>query len=65
MRKRTVAIIQARMGSARFPGKMLASLGGRALLEWVLHRVTQAASLDETILATSTHTRDDPLAKLS
>lgn len=53
------------MGSARFPGKMLASLGGRSLLEWVLHRVTKAANLDETILATSTHPRDDLLAELA
>lgn len=65
MKKRTVAIVQARMGSARFPGKMLAVLGGHPLLEWVLHRVTRAAELDETILATSTNWRDDPLAEFA
>ncbi len=65
VKKRTVAIIQARMGSARFPGKMLADLGGHRLLEWVIHRVRRAAVLDETILATSRHSRDEPLAELA
>jgi len=60
--KHTVAIIQARMGSIRFPGKMLATLGGHSLLEWVLYRVGRATRLDDIILATSVHSRDDPLA---
>ncbi len=63
--KRTVAIIQARMGSVRFPGKMLAVLGGHPLLEWVLRRTTRAAKIDETTLATTTHSRDDPLAEFA
>lgn len=65
MSKRTVAIVQARMGSARFPGKMLAQLGGRPLIEWVLRRVGGAAGVDEMILATSIHSRDDALAEFA
>lgn len=65
MKPRTVAIVQARMGSARFPGKMLANLGGHSLLEWVLHRVSRSHLLDETVLATSTSVRDDALAELA
>ena len=65
MKPRTVAIVQARMGSARFPGKMLANLGGHPLLEWVLRRVSRARLLDETVLATSTDARDDALAALA
>jgi spore coat polysaccharide biosynthesis protein SpsF len=65
MKPRTVAIVQARMGSARFPGKMLALLGGRPLLEWVLRRVSRAKQVDETVLATSTESRDDALAALA
>ena len=65
MKPRTVAIVQARMGSARFPGKMLANLGGHPLLEWVLRRVGRARRLDETVLATSTNARDDALAALA
>lgn len=63
--KRTVAIVQARMGSARFPGKMLSVLGGHPLLEWVLQRVTRATRLDETVLATTACSRDDPLVELA
>lgn len=65
MNRHTVALIQARTGSVRFPGKMLADLGGRPLLKWVLHRVTRSARVDETILATSTLPRDDALAELA
>ncbi|MFZ9816432.1 MAG: cytidylyltransferase domain-containing protein, partial [Ilumatobacteraceae bacterium] len=32
---RTVAVVQARLGSSRFPEKMLARLGEWTLLEWV------------------------------
>jgi len=65
MKPRTVAIVQARMGSARFPGKMLANLGGYPLLEWVLRRVSRASLLDETVLATSTKPQDDALAAVA
>lgn len=65
MKKRTVAIVQARMGSARFAGKMLAPLGGHPLLEWVLHRAMCALRLDEVVLATTTNPRDDPLAAMA
>ncbi|MBS4084655.1 MAG: 3-deoxy-manno-octulosonate cytidylyltransferase, partial [Rhizobiales bacterium] len=39
---KTVAIIQARMGSSRLPGKMLSKIGGRAALFWVV-RAAQGA----------------------
>ena len=65
MKPRTVAIVQARMGSARFPGKILANLGGYPLLEWVLRRVSRASLLDETVLATSTKPQDDALAAVA
>jgi spore coat polysaccharide biosynthesis protein SpsF len=53
------------MGSTRFPGKMLAPLGGHALLEWVLRRVAQSRKIDAIVLATSTNSRDDALATLA
>ena len=53
------------MGSARFPGKMLAELGGRPLLEWVLERVRRTEGLDGVVLATSNHPRDEELGKLA
>jgi spore coat polysaccharide biosynthesis protein SpsF len=60
-----VAIIQARMGSSRLPGKMMMDLCGYPVLYWVLHRVKQAKKLDDVILATSDQNRDDPLAHLA
>lgn len=65
MRQRTVAVVQARMGSQRFPGKMLTTLGGQPLLSWVLKRVSVARRLDDVILATSDNERDDPLEQLA
>jgi aminopeptidase-like protein/spore coat polysaccharide biosynthesis protein SpsF (cytidylyltransferase family) len=62
---RVVALVQARMGSKRFPGKMLMPLGGRPILEWVLHRVKQARTLDKVVLATSDTTADEGLADLA
>lgn len=58
---RTIAVIQARVGSRRFPGKMLADLGGRPLLEWVVTRVRRATLLDRLLVATTTDPADDRL----
>lgn len=48
----TVGIIPARMESARFPGKVLAPIGGKPLLEWVIDRARQATRLDRLLVAT-------------
>jgi 3-deoxy-manno-octulosonate cytidylyltransferase (CMP-KDO synthetase) len=47
-----VGIIPARFGSTRFPGKPLALIAGRPLLQHVVERCQQAKSLDEVIVAT-------------
>jgi len=47
------AIIQARMGSQRLPGKMLFRLAGRSVLEHVVARVRKAEGLDEIMVATA------------
>ena len=59
---RTIAVIQARLGSQRFPEKMLADLGGHSLLEWVVARVRRSTLLDRVVVATTEETRDDRLA---
>jgi glutamate-1-semialdehyde aminotransferase/spore coat polysaccharide biosynthesis protein SpsF (cytidylyltransferase family) len=58
-----VAIIQARMGSSRFPGKTLADLAGRPMLARVVERVSQARSVDRVVVATSTAPQDDPITE--
>ncbi|MBU6176793.1 MAG: NTP transferase domain-containing protein [Bacteroidetes bacterium] len=65
MNIRNVAIIQARMGSSRFPSKMLAELGGIPLLEWVIRRLNRATTLAQVVLATSDQQSDDVLVELA
>ena len=52
------AIIQARLGSKRFPRKMLSRIGDYSLIEWVLKRIKKCKNLDGIILATS-NLKDD------
>lgn len=60
---RVVAIIQARMASTRLSGKVLANLGGRPVLEWILRRAGRASLIDQVILATTTESEDDEIAE--
>lgn len=57
-----VAIIQARMGSTRFPGKVLAPLAGSRLLEVLVRRLMTANCIDLYLVATTTRKRDDVVA---
>jgi spore coat polysaccharide biosynthesis protein SpsF len=59
---KTVAIIQARMGSSRLPGKVLLDLAGEPMLARVVDRVHRAATIDEVVIATTTEPADDRLA---
>jgi spore coat polysaccharide biosynthesis protein SpsF len=52
------------MGSTRFPGKVLAGIGGQPMLAWVIDRVRLAQSLDDVIIATSTEEGDQPIVDL-
>lgn len=60
---RIIAVIQARMSSSRFPGKMLAPLAGAPLIEVVCRRVRACDALDGLVVATSDRADDDPLAE--
>jgi spore coat polysaccharide biosynthesis protein SpsF (cytidylyltransferase family) len=55
-------IVQARMGSARLPGKSMEPVGGVPVIEIVLRRLARAKQLDRVVLATSELPRDDVLA---
>lgn len=59
---RRVAIIQARMSSSRFPGKVLADLAGWPLIVFMVQRVRRAKRVDQVLVATSTDPSDDALA---
>ena len=59
-----VAIIQARMGSSRLPGKSLAEIEKRPMLWHVIHRVKRASLVDRVVVATSTAPADDVIEKM-
>lgn len=59
-----VAIIQARMGSTRLPGKVLADVAGDVLLAHVFERTRRMKLVDQTVVATSNATADDAIAAL-
>ena len=62
---KVVAIVQARIGSTRLPGKVLKEVAGRPMLEHVINRLKQAKTLDEILVATSVNERDKPIIELS
>ncbi|MBI5139839.1 MAG: glycosyltransferase family protein [Candidatus Vogelbacteria bacterium] len=64
-RKRIVAIIQARLGSTRLPGKTLMTLGGETLLGHLVKRVKASKYVDDIIIATTTNERDDAIVRVA
>jgi len=58
------AIVQARMGSTRLPGKVLFEAQGKTLLEHLMERIGYCKTLDFTVVATSTNPRDDVIVAL-
>lgn len=65
MRPRVVAVVEARTGSRRLPGKVLADLAGRPLVARVIERAGLAEEVDEVVLATSDRPDDAPLAEIA
>ncbi len=59
---RVAAVIQARMGSSRLPGKVLLPLAGRPVLWHVVHRLRRCRTVDVVAVATSTGAGDDAIA---
>ena len=47
---RTVAVIQARLGSTRLPGKVLLPLAGKSMLQNVIERVKRAKLIDYVVV---------------
>ena len=57
---KVVAIVQARMGSTRLPGKVLLDLAGRTMLARVVRRGARAALVEGVGGATTGSPNDDP-----
>ena len=58
---KTIAIVQARMGSTRFPRKVMRPINGVPMIELLLRRLAKAKRISQTILATSDDPRNQPL----
>jgi spore coat polysaccharide biosynthesis protein SpsF len=58
---RIVAVIQARMGSTRLPGKVLKPVAGKPLLWHIVHRLKRSQFIERIAIATSTNPRDDAI----
>ena len=58
---KTTAIIQARMGSTRLPGKVLFEVQEKPLLGYMLDRLSVSKEIDQIIIATSDDKLDDPI----
>jgi len=63
LNSKVAAIIQGRMASSRLPGKILADIEGQPMLQRVFIRTSRAASVSETVFATSTDSTDDAVAE--
>ncbi len=56
------AIVQARMSSSRFSGKVLQPILGQPMLARQIERIRLSATIDQVTVATSTEFADDPIA---
>ena len=61
---RVVAIIQARIGSTRLPGKVLLDLAGEPMLARVVTRTHRATTLEKVVVATTTKPADDAIVEM-
>jgi glutamate-1-semialdehyde 2,1-aminomutase len=60
---KVVAIVQARMGSTRLPGKVIAPVNGVPMIELLLSRLARSRKVDQIVLATSSDPKNRPLVE--
>jgi spore coat polysaccharide biosynthesis protein SpsF len=60
---RVVAVIQARMGSTRLPGKVLKPVAGKPLLWHIVHRLKACHLLEDIAVATSVNPADEAIVE--
>ena len=60
----TIAIVQARMGSTRYPGKVLKKVCNYPIIQILFERLKKSKKINKIILATTTNKEDDLLEKL-
>ncbi len=60
---KTLAIIQARLGSTRLPKKVLREINGRPMLDHVVERTWRSQNIDQVVIATTEATVDQELVR--
>lgn len=65
MARRVLAVVQARLGSTRLPGKALMRIAGRPMLSHVIARTLAVPGVDGTVVATTVKADDDELVDLA
>jgi spore coat polysaccharide biosynthesis protein SpsF (cytidylyltransferase family) len=60
-----LAILQARMGSHRLPGKVLKKIKGKTLLELYLNRVKPSKLIDQIVVATTDRKEDNVIEEIT
>lgn len=60
-----MVIIQARLSSTRFPGKILKKILGRPLLWYLVERVKKAKAINKIVIATTTNEVDRPIVEFA
>lgn len=60
-----VAIVQARLGSTRLPGKTMMEIAGKPAISHLMNQLGHSRRLDSIVLATTTNTIDDRLVDLA
>jgi spore coat polysaccharide biosynthesis protein SpsF len=60
---RIVAVIQARMGSTRLPGKVLKPVAGKPLLWHIVHRLKASHLIEDIAIATTTNPLDEAIVE--
>ena len=56
---KVVAVVQARMGSSRLPGKVMKTICDKPVIELMLERLSKSKLIDEIVVATTTLNDDD------
>lgn len=62
--KKVICIIQARMNSARLPGKVLKKISNKPILWYILNSLQYCKTLDHIVVATTKKKSDDQIAEL-
>lgn len=63
MKKLNLVVLQARMSSTRFPGKVMSPINGHPMIYWEISRISKAKLVNKIVVAISDQSSDDILAE--